>query len=447
MDIQPPKSLWRVILGLQKDPNSARVRALACGLVVAVAYAVLGAWALPMAGTLRSLVGEAFKFDAVLGSFGQRAAPPPGVWPVSLVEIDEVTHAAWGKTLQTPRDRLTALVLAVDRMHPAAIVVDISLPALPSGEEPTAADRQLTEAMSSYSGAPVIWVRAVGVGDGATTSVAKVRPSKTRHLLDDVAAKNSRLSFAQTFLTSDSDGTLRRWQEALAVCGGDKVDWLESVPLQVAAVATSLAKGVPVPPPQTAVADCTSSDAIRQRLILSGPRLLGPGNRHLAAQVPVVSAVTLLDANKAFDVGSLFEGRIVIIGNTHSDARDDWRTTAGYMPGMEVVGDIVRFAPLQFRDEQMTYRARGLALVLFGALAVLAYQLRPLLALGAGLLLTLFMISMVIAIWGWIGVFDAIGDSLLLFVHYKALTVFAAFVGEARQHGWRCLRAQRFWTH
>jgi len=129
----------------------------------------------------------------------------------------------------------------------------------------------------------------------------------------------------------------------------------------------------------------------------------------------------------------LFGGRVVFIGATNASAGDLWLTPAGVLPGVELLTNSVRFAPLQAGvgpAAEFAYRAE--ALVLFGLFAAVGWWLRGLVAVLAALLIALLAVSVAVGGFDDLGIFDALEAAILLTVAYLALRTLADFIVDWR---------------
>src|SRR5688572_5976222 len=99
---------WRrrlgVTLGIVPDPNAERIRTVTFGWIFALGFAVLGlARYVPGAGLFRE---SPFELDQALRTVTAGWFAPQRTRPVTLVDIDVATYAAWHAPLVTPRGEL-----------------------------------------------------------------------------------------------------------------------------------------------------------------------------------------------------------------------------------------------------------------------------------------------------------------------------------------------------
>ena len=358
--------------------------------------------------------------------------------PVTLVEIDERTYRGWGQPPFTPREPLRQLLEVVTAAEPLAVVVDIDLSwgdFSPEHADPGA--QRLREFLEQYKGgATLIFPKRIDSAD-PDARLAVESP------LDDVFERNDRLAWAHASVETGSGGAVRSWQDWLAVCVAAEAQWLPSVSLRVmqAAPAGSGARhSAPSATPDCADGDAAATTA--QRL------LVGPGfGAHAAprADARVVSAALLLDPEVARDDAALFGRRVVVIGATHPGSGDFWLTPGGVRPGVEMVANAIRYAPVQEHSQSLAQKLsyRALALFLFGTFVLLDRKLRGILATVLTVGIALATIAIVMSVTQSLAVFDALEAAILLIVAYKALDLIGEAISEVRRThdrhgpGWR----------
>lgn len=193
-----------------------------------------------------------------------RGHAPNGI-AVTVVDIDDASHDAWGQPLSTPRKKLFELVEAVERRGAAAIVVDIDVLANATVEEATLTLDQLAaySHRQSRQGAgriPLLLVRSLWASTGGTPAThTLVRlPEFDR---ERIAAVNARLAalvarggdagspsllWGSALFETDTGGVIRHWRLLEAVCDGDKTQHqaFPSVGLAMAALSREAKQSV-----------------------------------------------------------------------------------------------------------------------------------------------------------------------------------------------------------
>ncbi len=345
--------------------------------------------------------------------------------PVTIVDIDEATQQAWGSPALTPRKELTRLMEVVTRARPAAVVVDIDLSF--GGTDGGAADeRVLRDFLAQYPGpAPLVFPKRI---EPAPDSAHRTAASP----LDDVFERNARLAWAHASFETGGGGAVHGWQPWIAVCSAGETLWLPSVATRLAALLDPLPPGLhrPVAPAAHGSACQIREKTTPPRRLLVGPRLTGAGQAPPRPDAQAVSALLVLDPEIARDDARLFGGRVVLIGSTHASAGDFWLTPSGVLPGVELLANTIRYAPLQETERgsraRLAYRLT--ALLLFVIFAYAEWRLRGLAALAVCTAGVLAIVAIALGLFGYLGVFDALEAAILLVIVYKALETGLGFI-------------------
>ena len=419
-----------VTLGARPDPAREAIRALLLASVVGAVFALSGA--------IREFAAASFFVEAPIDLDHSLRALSLGWFasdrtiPITIVDIDENTNRAWNSQAITPRDKLTRMLEVVTAANPIAVIVDIDLS---WGDRPDAVvddgQRALLEFLQQYPGpAPLIFPKRIEPSPDGTSRMA-ASP------FDDVFEKNSRLSWAHASFETDAGGAVRNWHEWVEVCTTAGAQWLPSVPVRLAAVVETLPAGLDRPAAMaTHDATCATASgesARKPKRLFIGPRLTGEG-RAPAADAQSISASLLLNPEISRNDAGLFGGRVVFIGATHASAGDFWLTPSGVLPGVELLANTVRFAPLQMENEGGTARLsyRLTALLLFVVFACLQWWLRGLAALAVATIFTLMVVAVAIERYDNFGVFDSVEAAILLMIAYKALEFLFEYVDDVK---------------
>lgn len=412
-------------------PATKRIRAITLALLVGVLFAALGT--LRFAAALaQPLVQSPFDVDLALRTVALGWFDSTRTVPVTIVDIDAATHRAWGSPAMTPRDDLARMLQVVAAAQPVAIVVDIDL-SWGDGTGDTVASmgaeqRALREFLADYSGpAPLVFPKRIEPS-------ADGKPRATPSRYDDLFVRNPHLAWAHANFETDGSGKVRDWQEWLPVCGESGIDWLPSVPVSIAANVAVLPAGLERPaPPVTAATDCRAAAQQadgRTRRLLVGPRLTGGAQLRPMADAQVISAATILDAELARDDQRLFAGRVAFIGSSFPSSGDFWLTPAGVIPGVEMLANTVRFAPLQ--TEAPTWLHRVGAVTLFVMFAVLGWYCRALVALFLSAVVALGFLVIAVDRFDDLRAFDVLEAAVVMMLVYKALEAVLDFVADVR---------------
>jgi adenylate cyclase len=420
------------------DRRSQEIRARTLAGLFALLFAALGVVRdVPGVGFL---IQAPFDLDWALRTVSLGWYQPDDTIPVSIVDIDEATHRSWQSPAITPRGELARLLSVVTAAAPSAVVVDIDL----SGTEADAdraGQKQLRDVLEGYRGsAPLIFPKRIEPGTDGTRNMS-ASP------FDPVFERNSRLHWAHASFATDSGGAVRRWAKWLAVCTASQASWLPAIPVRVADMLAGTHPDFAPQAEPAAAADCAASDDTAGQRLLIGPRLTGVAQPPMARDARTVSASLLLDPEIARDDASLFGGRVVLIGATHTGAGDFWLTPSGVLPGVEMLANIVRYTPLEPGSgfgAEIAYRALGL--LLFAVFVVFGWYLRGLVAFVAAVFAALIFVAVAIGGWDYFRVFEALESAIVLTVLYTFLLALLNLVEDFK---WRwqgfAPGKRRFW--
>jgi CHASE2 domain-containing sensor protein len=444
----------KVSFAIERDRDSHRIRTVTLGWLFGLAFAVLGiVYHVPGAG----LFGESpFELDRALKTVSLGWFESRRTLPVTLVDIDAATHAAWHSPIITPRAEVARMIDVVTSADPLAVVVDIDLSGnAGDAEKDTSGTLELRRFLESYRGnAPLLFPRRLEPdADG--------RWWETQSPFDDVFAANARLRWAHASFAMDR-GAVRAWAPWIEVCTrpidepgtADRdiavahTQWLAAIPVQlVRSRAVKLAYDDA--PPLSG--DCRGEAGVAPQRLLVGPRLTG-GAVDASSSARTVSAGVLLEEGIQLETSQLFTKRIVLIGATHPASGDFWVTTSGVIPGVELIANSVRYAPLQQETSRGSalWRRAG-ALVFFVYFAVITWQMRGVPMLFTVLVVTLLLVVLAIGVFDRYDVFEALESAILLTILYKAAVEILTLFEEGCIHwrasaGRRCRLCRTLWA-
>lgn len=422
----------RVTFG-REDAGHATERIRATTLVFLMALCFLAFGALPSAGPAAWFEESPVDQDIAMRTVSLGWFDLDGALPVTLVDIDERTWRGWNSPAITPRLELVKLIETVSAAGPAVVVVDIDL----SWGSASAADasvghpddQSLREFLARHDGPPLVFPKRIESSDVGMPRAA-VGP------FDPVIAGNPQLSWAHASFQTDGDGKVREWRDWVGVCTDAGGWWLPSVATAAGARAVPGGPDVRLQvPPGTPDWDCsagTGADGGSSHRLLLGPRLSGPAARAFGAGSRSISAATLLDPEVARDDRSLFEDRIVLIGATHQSSGDHWLTTAGVLPGVELLANAVRYSALQARIDggggEMLRRLATVALFLLYAL--IDWRYRSVLRVALAIVATLAFVSVAIGVFEDLRAFEAVAAAIVMMIFYKVLEATFEFVAD-----------------
>jgi len=348
--------------------------------------------------------------------------------PVTVVDIDETTQAAWRHPATTPRSALVRMINVVAAAQPAAIVVDIDISWGDQAGPTDSASRQFRTYLQRYGGpAPLIFPKRLALGvEGFRNPVASS--------FDEVFRANSMLAWAHAEFVTGAGGAVRTWSEWVPLCSADGPAWLPSVETAVALHADPALDILPPVTPPTLPLRCGSVEPVTSRLIF-GPRITGLERSGSVRNAQAVSATAVLDSAIARDDSSLFAGRVVLIGATHADGGDQWLTPVGILPGVELLANTIRYARLEPTDGLLAELGRRVvALFLFLVFVAIVRYLkgaaRPIAFVLLGLIPTFVALKL-----GWIGFLDALETAVLLTILFEAIHMLIEFAADLHR-GW-----------
>ncbi|OAD19494.1 CHASE2 domain protein, partial [Candidatus Thiomargarita nelsonii] len=174
---------------------------------------------------------------------------------MALFEIDDQTYREWGSPVLTPRDKLKALIEAAEKGGANVIAVDIGLswaqdgcihqaektPACPTASpEAKAADESLAKYLqaineSQAANAPVIILTRtyrLPLENGVVNQ--KHFLTRQPSFLDNYITEEKNVFWSSTFFVVDADRVRRRWQLASLVCQDNHLTVVPSMQLLVA---------------------------------------------------------------------------------------------------------------------------------------------------------------------------------------------------------------------
>ena len=223
--IRAARCIFLKTVGWVNPPDAEAIRAVTLGCLFAVAFAASGVAKPPVLAEF--LANSPFDLDWALRTVSAGWFRSDRELPVTLVEIDDATHQAWGSPALTPRGELLRMIDAVVAADPALVVVDIDL----SGGGPDAdslVNQSLVDYFASYRHeVPIIFPKRIEAATDATLHVS-------RSALDGVVESVPPLWWAHASFETDGDGAVRQWARWLAVCSDGEPQWLPAIPVRVA---------------------------------------------------------------------------------------------------------------------------------------------------------------------------------------------------------------------
>ena len=296
--------------------------------------------------------------------------------PFVYIDIDESTYRDWGEPPITPKDKLADLLRFTRTGSPKMVVVDIDTSEREASTDSEGSQlAELTDVLSNWSDEKVhdpslkeptlLVVRGFRQNLETGTKYLEQRSSP----LDTLLAENNNFhSTSPLFERSLYDHTIRHWRLFERTCNNDSGGVIPSV--QLVAAARLYAETPNLSRLYNALetyrpSDCTRinqqprkslrlgnrqlhlvGDRINDRIIYKIPWAIGlvdPSQvesvLHLNQQVPLVtylSAGIITNSESELDA-SLLKDRIVVIGGSFAENRDNYLTPIGMMPGAMIL--------------------------------------------------------------------------------------------------------------
>ncbi len=282
--------------------------------------------------------------------------------PFVLLDIDERTYRAWGEPFYIPRDHLLKLIDHAVQSQAALIIVDVELSKVGHDQS---ADASLESYLRNYADRgkpPLILTRFFRQ---PLNSRQEIYPSERQSFLNNTVAESPLVHWGSSLFMLDRDHLLRRWRLWEPFCNDEQPGVLPSIQLlsivllrdhaqSPSLAVTSLHKALTSVKPKecSALQDQTlkgktlkiaglelsaEPTGLAQRILYTLPRRLKPGQAYpiLDDGTPVLairSALPITAGHQAVATEE-FAGRIVVIGASFNDSRDNYFTPLDYMPG------------------------------------------------------------------------------------------------------------------
>jgi CHASE2 domain-containing sensor protein len=398
------------------------------------------------------------------------SGPPRGVLPVTVVDIDDATHQAWGSQPRTPPGALAELIAIVRERQAMAIMVDI---ALSTDDRKQVADPVLLRTLAGHdaSSPPLLLIRQVSFTrspDGKNIAEAYRETG-----YDDAVRGKGNVIWVSALPQLGSDRVVRQIRLWQTHCRSGPPEVHPAAPMALVAALGGAqrlaelrnylgarAKQECRRPDEPAVVDpergwpqFRGSVATIPYTIDAEGRALGRNeiamNGSPAELVRRVSAGVLVnyvaDIGRAERVGAIhaepFAGRVVLIGASHGATGDIHMTPFGSMAGAMIIANALAASRSMVETPEPGDLARhGLAFSLFVFFGVIAARLNAApAALVIGVLgtaaLALFSRSL-----GFGAAIEAVATGLAAFGLFKLLDSLVSIVFDWRRgQGWRAI--------
>jgi CHASE2 domain-containing sensor protein len=378
---------------------------------------------------------------------------PEDALPVTLLDVDDATRAAWGAAPVTPRAALAVLIGEAQRNGAAAILVDFDLVSEIAGAPPDAALAALFQSYPAEA-PPMLLVRKIGFtrssdGDG---SIRAAEASLTPY--ESAAAGKANIRWITTLNDISADRAVRKIRLWQSVCDGATGTAYPSAALAAAAllfsssrhgedldsflaarVAEECGQANPVPaawPPaaeQAAAIPYVITGTSRAPLLF---RRIGAGQL-VTYENGVAAKAGEIDRDP-------FAGRVVLLGATHSASGDVYETPLGTMPGAIILANsIVQAKAIVETPPVPAWTRNALVMALFLIFAFVArsfYGAPAVVLIGLLSLAALFAIS---RLFGFAAGVNVIAVAVPGFALFKLVDSIVHIAMSWPRLGWRAL--------
>lgn len=268
-----------------------------------------------------------------------------------FLDIDEESYTHWGEPYHAPRDKLATLIEFAVTHSAKIIVFDIDLTNPGTNSQ---ADKKLSDLLAGYPerAPPLVLLRRTKSKD----NIEVLRES----FIEEQANKDNIYWAHPTYFRDTYDQVVRYWLLLKMACHNETPKIIPSVQLTVDMLIHSAHK--PLRQIDTLLANTTCSDeaawsqdsleysarpiklaeqGIQQRLIYTIP---DPStNKNVQARFISIPAWLISERDvQATSSDDLINDKIVIIGSSYQDSRDQHQTPIGEMPGALVIMNAIQ---------------------------------------------------------------------------------------------------------
>lgn len=388
---------------------------------------------------------------------------PDNALPVTLLDVDDKTRAAWGTPRITPHSALARLIQESARLKAAMIVSDFDL----SPDRPDdPGDPELIATLAGYpADAPTLLLaRKISFTRGENEEFVAQDTASTPY--DAATAGKPNIRWITTLNDIAGDRQVRRvrmWQTVCKDAGGVA---LPSAGLVAAALlypndpraadleaflksrADSDCRKVPevaLPWPkfvgQAATVPYVIPDRTDTRSLF---RIQRDGRETVVLRRISAGQIVTYDGSAARLAGEMdkdpIEGRVVMIGATHADTSDFYNTPLGTMPGVLIIANsIVQAKSISDTVPMSPWLSNIFALALFLIYAAIVRKLEPSLAvtaIGVVSVIGLFIISRLFSFYDGVNVVAVAIPGFMLF---KLIDSLAHIILNIPSRGWRAI--------
>jgi CHASE2 domain-containing sensor protein len=389
---------------------------------------------------------------------------PKDALPVTLLDVDDKTHDAWGRGQRTPHAALAQLIAMARGNRAAAIVLDFDLSAEDSAAPP---DAGLAAELSSYpADAPLLllarrisFTRAEGEGSAAAGTLATP--------YDGLVAGKPNIRWITTLNDVGGDRQVRRIRLWQSVCGDHAGVSYPSAALAAAALVlpasprtdaldgflaaranSECAGTASLPEPEWPAVRSASvvlpyllPDRAEARSLF---RIVREGRPTVVMRRIPASQLVRVEQGAASLAGEVdsdpFAGRVVLIGASHADTGDIYPTPLGSMPGVMILANsVVQAKAVVDATAMPKWLSNTVLLLLFLTFAYVARKLQgapSILVIGLMSLAALFAVSRLFSFADGVTIIGVAIPGFALFKLFDSLV----HIGMDIPHkGWRAL--------
>lgn len=254
---------------------------------------------------------------------------------ITIVAINDDDYHSARFRAQSPlnSDQVLELIRDVQDYHPLVIGLDLL----------TGDWHRKLKSGDIRPNPPVVWAR--GGIERSDAEHDRSIPSIEGGGVAGYAIPPSDMCYGAPASRPDADGTIRRYFTAVNWKGANEETWFPRP-----SMARILAS---VSPEQKGRFDCKDPGSEGVRLIA----FAGPFHRFRT----IASSVVFQDVNRR--LAGFFRGRIALIGGTFNAARDRWRSSGGYLDGVQILAHAVESEISGSTGELKAWQSAGLSLL------------------------------------------------------------------------------------
>lgn len=440
-----------------RKQGGARRWVVSTALCVALAMAVVPGQSV---SDMSELIGELIDRDTFFRLAHLFAGPPNNATPVTFVDLDEDTFAAWGRPDRVPQSKLVLLINQVSNFSPIGVLVDIDLSDAPRED---AAYIEMQTAIERAAAEMSVWLprRTVFSPTGVVDGRIVREPIFLETPFDTSFSELKNVTWVSVAVEPEDLDALRTTRLWITSCQKAMAETLPSVQLAAYSLLRSderrhqdLGAFLDYQTTQQCQHN-RSSSAADAAMALDGyghlrqtspiPYLFPwlPGRSQSQAsmhqdgvQVPLlrtVSAAKVAEVDTEFD-RSLFDGRFVVIGASTFASRDIHSTPLLDMPGALILANTIAGATDVLEGPGLVSRMIA-GFAVFAILVGIFVLLTALPALVIAIIWGVLATTLLARIWHPSAAIDVVGMALSWLAIWLLLDALIDFVLSVMKNG------------